>query len=180
MLGRHRRVPGRDAAHVRRTGVNSRMTTRGWLPLSKWRGDSVHIPNTERHWTLRTIIKCVAKLKSQEGRGKRGWVGVEPLGAGQWRPTRLGGAGAVVPPKPTLGVCPPGGSEGRQRYAGSSPAQHGIPGALPALGCPSGAESGPWGSGHPVRAAMAVGPWALLQPPGASRSENRILSPALP
>ena len=145
---------------------------------------TVRVPHTERHWTLRTTIKCVAKLKSQEGWGERGWVGVEPSEAGQWCPARLGGAGAAVPPKPTLGVCPPGGSEGRQRCAGASRAQHGVPGALPALGCPSGAEGGPWGSGHPVRAAMAVGPWALLQPPAppgvktaSSAQPSRTLGP---
>ena len=27
--------------------MHSRMTTGGWLLLSKWRGDSVRIPNTE-------------------------------------------------------------------------------------------------------------------------------------
>ena len=78
-------------------------------------------------------------------------------------------------PKLSLRVCPSGGSEGRQRAAGSLPAQHGVPGALPALGCPSGAEGGPGGLGHLVSASMAIGPWALLNllaPPGAKTASS--------
>ena len=83
-------------------------------------------------------------------------------------------------PKLSLRVCPSGGSEGRQRGAGSSPAQHGVPGAPPALGCPSGAEGGPGGLGTPGQCLNGHRPLGTSEPPGTSRSKNCILSSALP
>lgn len=62
--------------------MNSRMTTRGCFLLSKWRGGSVHIANTERHRTLKIIIKYVAKLKSQGGGVREDGEVLTPRGQG--------------------------------------------------------------------------------------------------
>ena len=99
---------------------------------------------------------------------------LNPRGAEQWHPTRLGGAGAAVPPKLSLRVGVK--AEGRGVLARTAR----CPWGTACSRVSSGAEGGPGGLGHLVSAAMAIGPWALLQPPGTSRSENCILSSALP